>query len=115
MSSDWLTVVQVAERFGLSRDAVYRRIREGKWDSFVTRFGRTLIDPEGLEQWLRTGGDRCRSDSDRRDQGAASIGRRSSQRRAARPSSVQPAASARQRLEQLLPGGTERQRIREIK
>lgn len=113
----WLTVAEVAERFDLSTHAVYRRIRSGAWSSFVTHFGKTLISSEGLEHWLRAGGDdaACRIDSDHREQARANTGRRSSRARTASSESAAPAVDAKQKLERLLNGGTERPRFRVLR
>jgi hypothetical protein len=58
IAAAWLTVEQVASRFELSRHAIYRRIRAGEWDGFISKLGRTLVRLDGLEDWLRAGGDR---------------------------------------------------------
>lgn len=58
LADEWLTVDAVAKLYGLSKHAVYRRVRSGAWDSFVSHFGRTIINREGLANWLRAGGDK---------------------------------------------------------
>ena len=113
--NDWLTVEEVAKAYRLSRDAVYKRIRSHAWDGFVTRFGRTLVRRDGLEEWLAAGGDQCRTDFAGRGPGVASTGAPSSRRQRARPTSDRRSVSAKSKLERLQSVGTAMPRFRAIR
>lgn len=57
-TSEWLTVEQVVKRYRWSRHAVYRRIRDGRWEREWLREHRKLVVNErGLRAWIRAGGD----------------------------------------------------------
>jgi excisionase family DNA binding protein len=50
---EWMTPLEIAEQYGVSRDTVYRMIREQGLEA--TRFGsQWRINKETLKKWLET-------------------------------------------------------------
>ena len=46
---NWLTITDAAEQIGITRQAVHKRLRDGKLRGVETRLG-WLIDPEAVEK-----------------------------------------------------------------
>jgi excisionase family DNA binding protein len=59
---NWLTATDAAERIGISRQAVHKRLEDGKMGRAVkTRLG-WLIDPESVEEAAQEQAKRKRGD-----------------------------------------------------
>ncbi len=55
---NWLTVSDASERIGISRQAVHKRLRDGKMRAVETRLG-WLIAPEAVDEAERVARERA--------------------------------------------------------